>query len=133
MSHVNTSTLESCVPLPLDDVLLNDVIEKAKDWAVMHGAAMRSKQNFNPDAVQFAPFVLTPSSFPRVEFLKAVRLQPLLNELIHTVAHDSKFLLDTLKSTEQVDEFTRELIGIYRKVLAEGITQLHSQRAWLPG
>ncbi|XP_052866936.1 glutathione synthetase-like isoform X2 [Anopheles cruzii] len=123
MSHVNTSTLESCVPLPLDDVLLNDVIEKAKDWAVMHGAAMRSKQNFNPDAVQFAPFVLTPSSFPRVEFLKAVRLQPLLNELIHTVAHDSKFLLDTLKSTEQVDEFTRELIGIYRKVLAEGITQ----------
>ncbi|XP_058064292.1 glutathione synthetase-like isoform X3 [Anopheles bellator] len=123
MSHLSTPTLESCVPLPLDDVLLTDVIEKAKDWAIMHGAAMRSKQNFNPDGVQFAPFILTPSSFPRVEFLKAVRLQPLLNELIHAVAHDSKFLLDTLKSTEQVDEFTRELISIYRKVLAEGITQ----------
>uniref|UniRef100_A0A2M4AFW1 Glutathione synthetase n=1 Tax=Anopheles triannulatus TaxID=58253 RepID=A0A2M4AFW1_9DIPT len=122
---MNSSTpkLKSCIPLPIDEAKLIDVVEKAKDWALMHGAAMRSKQQFNPDALQFAPFILTPSAFPRAEFQKAVRLQPLLNELIHAVAHDSEFLLDTLKSTEKVDEFTRGLVDIYRVVLSEGITQ----------
>ncbi|XP_049537858.1 glutathione synthetase-like isoform X4 [Anopheles darlingi] len=122
-SSSSTPTLKSCIPLPLDEAQLIDVVEKAKDWALMHGAAMRSKQNFNPDALQFAPFILTPSSFPRAEFQKAVRLQPVLNELIHAVAHDSQFLLDTLKSTEKVDEFTRGLVDIYRTVLSEGIAQ----------
>ncbi|XP_058128316.1 glutathione synthetase-like isoform X2 [Anopheles ziemanni] len=118
-----TSTLKSCIPFPLEEDQLVEVVEKAKDWAIMHGAAMRSKQDFNPDALQFAPFILTPSSFPRVEFQKAVNLQPVLNELIHTVAHDSAFLFDTLKSTVKVDDFTRSLIEIYRTVLDEGITQ----------
>ncbi|XP_041782147.1 glutathione synthetase-like isoform X2 [Anopheles merus] len=118
-----SKTLQPCVPFPLDDALLQEVVEKAKDWAIMHGAAMRSKQDFNPDALLFAPFILTPSSFPRKEFQKAVELQPLLNELIHAVAHDSQFLLATLSSTEKVDEFTRALIAIYRTVLDEGIAQ----------
>ncbi|XP_049288275.1 glutathione synthetase-like isoform X2 [Anopheles funestus] len=118
-----TKTLKSCIPFPLDEAQLLDVVEKAKDWAIMHGAAMRSKQDFNPDALLFAPFILTPSSFPRKEFQKAVDLQPLLNELIHAVAHDSQFLLATLSSTEKVDEFTRSLITIYRTVLSEGIAQ----------
>uniref|UniRef100_A0A182QKC0 Glutathione synthetase n=1 Tax=Anopheles farauti TaxID=69004 RepID=A0A182QKC0_9DIPT len=118
-----TKTLQSCVSLPLEEAQLLDVVDKAKDWAIMHGAAMRSKKNFNPDALMFAPFVLTPSSFPRKEFLKAVELQPVLNELIHAVAHDAEFLQSTLASTEKVDEFTRSLITIYRTVLAEGIAQ----------
>ncbi|XP_035781829.1 glutathione synthetase-like isoform X3 [Anopheles albimanus] len=129
-SSSSTPTLKSCIPLPLDEAQLIDVVEKAKDWALMHGAAMRSKHNFNSDALQFAPFILTPSSFPRAEFQKAVRLQPVLNELIHAVSHDSQFLLDTLKSTEKVDEFTRGLVDIYRTVLSEGIAQLHPDRAW---
>ncbi|KFB42034.1 AGAP000534-PA-like protein [Anopheles sinensis] len=119
----STPTLKSCIPFPLEEDQLVEVVEKAKDWAIMHGAAMRSKQDFNPDALQFAPFILTPSSFPRVEFQKAVNLQPVLNELIHAVAHDSAFLFDTLKSTVKVDDFTRSLIEIYRTVLDEGITQ----------
>ncbi|XP_050086916.1 glutathione synthetase-like isoform X2 [Anopheles aquasalis] len=123
MASSSTPTLKSCIPLPLDEAQLIDVVEKAKDWALMHGAAMRSKHNFNPDALQFAPFILTPSSFPRAEFQKAVRLQPVLNELIHAVAHDSEFLLETLKSTEKVDEFTGRLVEIYRTVLSEGIAQ----------
>uniref|UniRef100_A0AAG5DQC8 Glutathione synthetase n=1 Tax=Anopheles atroparvus TaxID=41427 RepID=A0AAG5DQC8_ANOAO len=118
-----TPTLQSCIPFPLREDDLVDVVEKAKDWAIMHGAAMRSKQEFNPDALQFAPFILTPSSFPRVEFQKAVALQPVLNELIHAVAHDSAFLFETLKSTVKVDDFTRSLIDIYRTVLDEGIAQ----------
>lgn len=44
--------LKPCIPLPLDDKVLEDVVDKAKDWAIMHGAAMRSKTDFNPDTLQ---------------------------------------------------------------------------------
>lgn len=58
---------------------------------------MRSKNNFSPDSVIFAPFTLFPSSYPKAEFEKAVEIQPLLNELTHKVAHDYEFLFNTLK------------------------------------
>lgn len=73
---------------------------------------------------QFAPFVLTPSLYPRKEFEKAVNLQTILNELIHNVAHDTEFLRETLAGTIQVDEFTSSLFKIYETVLTEGVTQV---------
>lgn len=51
-----TPVLEPCVELPLPDEVLMDVIEKGKDWALMHGAGLRSKANFNPDALQVTKF-----------------------------------------------------------------------------
>ncbi|XP_058816194.1 glutathione synthetase-like isoform X1 [Topomyia yanbarensis] len=115
--------LESCIPLPIETDQLLEVVEKAKDWAIMHGAAMRSKADFNPDALQFAPFILTPSSFPRKEFEKAVELQVTLNELMHAVSHDFDFLRETLQGTIKVDPFTRSLFEIFEMVLNEGISQ----------
>lgn len=44
--------LDSCIPFPIDEETLNDVVSKAKDWAIMHGAAMRSKANFSEDSLQ---------------------------------------------------------------------------------
>lgn len=44
--------LDSCIPFPIDEATLNDVVQKAKDWALMHGAAMRSKANFSEDSLQ---------------------------------------------------------------------------------
>lgn len=44
-------TLEQCVQLPINQDVLLEVTEKAKDWAIMHGAAMRSKTNFSPDSL----------------------------------------------------------------------------------
>lgn len=123
MATNDAPVLESCIPLPIEENRLLDIIEKAKDWAIMHGAAMRSKANFSPDALQFAPFILTPSSFPRKEFMKAVELQVTLNELMHSVAHDEAFLRETLKNTIKVDAFTGSLFEIYETVLKEGISQ----------
>ncbi|CAH1722053.1 unnamed protein product [Chironomus riparius] len=120
----NQKILPAAIDLPLNPKVLEEVILKAKDWALMHGVCMRSKTNFNTDSLQFAPFVLTPSLYPRKEFEKAVNLQTILNELIHKVAHDTEFLRDTLAGTIQVDEFTANLFKIYETVLAEGITQI---------
>lgn len=49
---ITVPQLPSCVPFPIDDAQLQDVVVKAKDWALMHGAGMRSKANFNPNTVQ---------------------------------------------------------------------------------
>lgn len=60
-----------------------------------------------------------PTLFPRREFEKAVRLQPILNELMHWVAHDTEFLRDTLANTIKVDEFTKNLFNIHERILAD--------------
>nr|XP_015836665.1 PREDICTED: glutathione synthetase isoform X3 [Tribolium castaneum] len=115
--------LPMVVPLPLPEAQLVEIVEKSKDWALMHGAAMRSKTNFSEDALQFAPFVLIPSAFPRKEFAKALEIQLILNELMHKVAHDRRFLTESLKETIKVDEFTGNLFRIYETVHSEGLTQ----------
>nr|NP_728118.2 glutathione synthetase 2, isoform H [Drosophila melanogaster]NP_788925.2 glutathione synthetase 1, isoform I [Drosophila melanogaster]NP_788926.2 glutathione synthetase 1, isoform H [Drosophila melanogaster]NP_788927.2 glutathione synthetase 2, isoform D [Drosophila melanogaster]AAN09450.2 glutathione synthetase 2, isoform H [Drosophila melanogaster]AAO41699.2 glutathione synthetase 1, isoform I [Drosophila melanogaster]AAO41700.2 glutathione synthetase 1, isoform H [Drosophila melanogaste len=122
-SDANTAVLRNCIRLPLAEDELLEVTAKAKDYAIMHGAAMRSKTAFSPDSLNFAPFVLVPSSFPRKEFEKAVALQPIINRLMHNVAHDEEFITTTLAETIKVDEFTANLFNIYRKVLAHGFTQ----------
>ncbi|XP_034481995.1 glutathione synthetase isoform X1 [Drosophila innubila] len=119
----NTPILRSCIKLPLATDELLEVTAKAKDYAIMHGAAMRSKTSFSPDSLNFAPFVLVPSAFPRKEFEKAIALQPIINRLMHNVAHDEEFITTTLAETIKVDEFTANLFKIYRKVLAHGFTQ----------
>ncbi|XP_069365273.1 glutathione synthetase-like isoform X2 [Maniola hyperantus] len=114
--------LASSIPLPMEHKLLVTVIEKAKDWALMHGVGMRDKKNFTKDSIQIAPFVLIPSPFPHTEFTKSVELQPVLNELMHKVAHDDEFLTRTLENALQVDEFTANLFDIWVKVRDEGMT-----------
>lgn len=74
--------------------------------------------------LQVAPFVLFPSSLPRREFEKSVRLQPILNELTHKVAHDEAFLRETLVETIKVDKFTRKLFEIYDSVWQDDKTQV---------
>ncbi|XP_063905796.1 glutathione synthetase-like isoform X2 [Zophobas morio] len=123
MSEENVKHLPSAIPLPLPEAELADVVEKSKDWALMHGAAMRSKTTFSEDSLNFAPFVLVPTAFPRKQFLKSIEIQPILNELMHKVAHSREFLTECLQETIKVDDFTGRLFNIYETVFNEGVTQ----------
>lgn len=116
--------IESDLPHVIPKNELEELAEKVKDWALMHGAGMRSKINFSKDSLNVAPFILLPSPFPRKEFKKAVELQIVLNELMHRVAHNRRFLTDSLKETIQVDEFTGNLFKIYETIQEEGVTQV---------
>lgn len=116
--------LPSVIPLPMQKEQLEEIVDKAKDWALMHGAGMRSKMNFSKDNLQFAPFLLLPSSFPRTEFEKAVAIQPILNELMHKVAHNWDFLRNCLQETILVDDFTAHLFRIFEQVTCEGVVQV---------
>ncbi|XP_043261242.1 glutathione synthetase-like [Colletes gigas] len=106
--------------LPSSEKKLKELIEKAKDWALMHGLCMRSRMNLNKNVLQFAPFILMPSPFPKKEFDNACRIQTILNILIHRVAQDYNFLKETLEETIRVDSFTKELFNICKTVNDEG-------------
>ncbi|XP_065212366.1 glutathione synthetase-like isoform X2 [Planococcus citri] len=119
---MSNGRLSSHFTLPSEEKL-KELIGTTKDWALLNGIVMRSKSNYSRDSVIFAPFTLFPSIFPRVEFEKAVEIQPVLNELMHKVAHDYEFLYNTLKNTIEVDHFTKKLFEIYEIVRKEGFTQ----------
>ncbi|KAL1513811.1 hypothetical protein ABEB36_003167 [Hypothenemus hampei] len=121
--------LPSCIPIPLKEKELKEIVSKTKDWVVMHGIGIRSRTAFSEDSIDCAPFILLPSTFPRKEFQKAVEIQTTLNELMHWVAHDQEFLRETLKETIQVDEFTGNLFKIWETVLSEGVSQLPENNA----
>lgn len=120
---MGTPRLDTCVPVPIDQEELETLVDKAKDWAIMHGAGMRPMDGYDPDGMRFAPFVLLPSTFPKSEFDRAVRLQPIINELFHKVAHSYDFLLESLKSTLEVDPFTAKLFELYEVIRREGTAQ----------
>ncbi len=46
------SVLPVAVELPIENNMLVDLIQKAKDFALMHGAGMRSKINYSPDEME---------------------------------------------------------------------------------
>jgi glutathione synthase len=48
------------------------------------------------DTLSMAPFFLLPTPFPRREFEKVYKLQPLINTLMHRVAHSHDFLQRSL-------------------------------------
>ncbi|XP_071534052.1 glutathione synthetase-like isoform X1 [Panulirus ornatus] len=121
--QMTTTVLDSCLPLPLPVEVLTEIIPKAKDFALLHGAAMRYKSNFDPDSLKMAPFFLLPSAFPRREFDRVVKLQPLINVLMHRIAHNHEFLESSLKKTVNVDDFTARLWKIYTTVREEGVSQ----------
>ncbi|KAL2745192.1 glutathione synthetase-like [Vespula maculifrons] len=120
---MSTFQLQPCINLNLSQRELQDLIDKAKDWTLMHGISMRSKQNFNKSQIQIAPFTLLPSSFPKKYFEKVKNIQVLLNEIMHKVAHDDNFIRNTLKGTIEVDDFTARLFNIYETVYKEGFAQ----------
>jgi glutathione synthase len=47
---------------------------------------MRQRNSIDRDAIHFVPFTLLPTPFPRQEFVRAVQLQPILQELMFKVS-----------------------------------------------
>ena len=97
------SIANDTLPLDLDEKRLKDLIERAKDFCLMHGEGcesyykrnndkkpflgicMRRKTHYDRDALHFAPFVLFPSPFPEKNFDRIVNIQLVVNELFHKV------------------------------------------------
>ncbi|XP_057654245.1 glutathione synthetase-like isoform X2 [Diorhabda carinulata] len=117
------SSIPTIIPLPIPEQELKELVSKGKDWAIMHGVSMRTKEQFSEDTITFAPFVLFPSTMPKKDFQHAVELQTIFQELFHKVAYDREFLKMCLENIVQVDEFTAKLFEIYETTEKEGVSQ----------
>ncbi|KAF7993853.1 hypothetical protein HCN44_011122 [Aphidius gifuensis] len=118
--------IESLIKESISDEDLDEIVDKAKDYAIQHGVCMCFKNNYDRNKVQLSRFVLVPTSFPKLEFEKGIVIQKILNKLIHKVAYDHDFISKTTKSVIEADNFTAELFKIYQTVYQEGITQKYS-------
>ncbi|XP_029575345.1 glutathione synthetase isoform X1 [Salmo trutta] len=108
----------------MDNDLIKDLVDVAKDSALLNGVLMRTKETPNSsEVVTYAPFTLFPSPVPEATFHQALAVQTHYNRLVDKISQDSSFLEEALASTIKVDDFTGRLFNIYRHVLQEGKTQ----------
>ena len=59
----------------------------AFDWCHINGFVMKSGEKY-----VHAPFAKEPSPFPRSQYEFAIKLQPVINELVHKLSMDFEFL-----------------------------------------
>lgn len=105
------------------------VSRDARDYALGHGLVYRALPEKSgdappPDVAIHAPTTLVPTPFPRILFERALRMQPIFNELYARVAMDDDFLTSVMKdSVIKVDDFQRRLFDTWVQAREEGITQ----------
>ncbi|XP_030833840.1 glutathione synthetase-like [Strongylocentrotus purpuratus] len=121
---MSAPSLDPILPLPLDQALLKDVQDQARDFAYSHGVVMRMPHRpERSEVICHAPYTLIPSPFPRVFFEKAKRLQQAINLLLYRVSQNKDFLTQTLSRTIEGDDFTGKLFKIYQQVHDEKLSK----------
>lgn len=86
-----------------------DILKKeSNDFCPAHGILMR------PNELTIVPHTLLPSPFPVKWFKEAMRIQPIFNSLFDIVSQDSQFILESLSETCDQDEFTRNLLTLFK-------------------
>lgn len=44
--------LDSCISFPVDGSILVEMVQKARDWALVHGITLRTKASLSEDSLQ---------------------------------------------------------------------------------
>ncbi|XP_022663326.1 glutathione synthetase-like [Varroa jacobsoni] len=104
------------VPLPLDEVVLADLMEDAKDFAFSHGLVFKLRKVLPYDySVTFIPFALLPSPWPKDQYDMVCQLQKDINLIYYRVSNNFDFLKKSLQQICEFDEWTRRLWQIYER------------------
>ncbi|XP_053402680.1 glutathione synthetase-like [Mercenaria mercenaria] len=76
----------------------DQIIEKAKQWALLHGVQMKPQHDHcSTCQCEYAPITLFPSPLPVTTLQEAKSMQKHYNLLMHRVAHDPDFLEQCFK------------------------------------
>jgi hypothetical protein len=78
-------------------------IERCVSWALLHGIVVSN--NGQDGSVIHAPISLAPFRFPRAAFQQAKDLASLFNLLVHRVASNTDWLLQTLENVRVACSF----------------------------
>lgn len=95
-------------PAVLSQEEIDYLKRESADYCLAHGILMR------PNELTIVPYTLFPSPFPDQWFKEANRIQPIFNALFDNVSQDSTFLLESLASTCDQDEFTSNLVDLFK-------------------
>jgi glutathione synthase len=82
--------------------------------------------NREPGLLMHAPFSLFPRHIPADLYANALELAPLFNMLVDRISRNPTWLMNSLKSTCEADEFTNNLMKIYEQVVKDGIKQQYA-------
>lgn len=104
--------------LKLDEADLLKFSTDAQDWAQANGIVMRNREQ--PQLLNFAPFMLFPTPFPKYLYDEAMLVQKDFQTLAHLASLDSKFIEESLKSVILHDDFTKRQYDIYTEVKKGG-------------
>lgn len=85
-------------------------VKNVIDFAYVNGLIAGSKGH---KSVTHIPLSLYPFSFPKESFEKVLELSPLFNTLVHRVASDPVWIINTLSNTAKADIFTKRLLDIF--------------------
>lgn len=125
--------LPSCISLPLQPEVLDEIVSKAKDYALMHGICMRSKVNYNPDSLQVSESAKMKNPRSSRKSLSKQNTPKSCTQLITTLYHHSTFILVRPVCADSVDLST---LGIWEgHKLADSFEWTNSQCCswrWLP-
>eukprot|EP00742_Colponemidia_sp_Colp-10_P004127 GILJ01004405.1.p1 GENE.GILJ01004405.1~~GILJ01004405.1.p1 ORF type:complete len:498 (-),score=81.87 GILJ01004405.1:118-1563(-) len=97
------------------------------DYALCQGlcmvAANPGGQQTGSTLYAHAPISILPTDIPKELFERAQSIAEDFNLLVDRCSRDSQWLLKTLSGVLSSDSFTANLVSIFEKVLAEGISQ----------
>lgn len=94
-----------------------------REDALCSGLIKRSKSAKNESVCELLPITLFPMSFPRDKYQQALDVQTEMNLIMHRIAYDNNFLMQSLAPVIQIDDFTNNLYSIYERVLKTGRAQ----------
>lgn len=96
---------------------------ETREDALCSGLIMRSKSIKNDSICELLPITLFPTPFPKEKYQLASDVQQEINLIMHRIAYDDDFLMQSLAPIIKIDDFTNNLYSIYESVLKTGRAQ----------
>ena len=113
----------SIVPTNLSEKELLYLEAESRDNALCNGLIKRSISIKNDSICELLPITLFPTPFPREKYQFAKDIQQEVNLIMHRVAYNDMFLMESLAPIIKIDDFTNNLYKIYENVLKSGRAQ----------
>ncbi|MCC4833891.1 glutathione synthase [Shewanella sp. 10N.7] len=93
------------------NIIPQQVIEDASEWAIMHGVAFRQADN----TARHCPFSIAPMTMEREVYEHLRNVTPIITKLINNVSEDHDFLQHSLRDVAKADPFFERLLSLHHQ------------------
>lgn len=107
----NVKPIPAKTNLVKDNLLSQQIIEDACEWAIMHGVAFRQADN----TARHCPFSIAPMTMEREVYEHLLKVTPLITKLISQVSEDHDFLQASLGDMAKADPFFGRLMSLHQQ------------------